>query len=556
MLFKEKTEIENYEWIKQNVLKQSDLCLQIINEYKFKDEYIAVDILYYKGLILNYKGAYFEAYQALKKGIAITQKKSFNKLLAKFYATACAILGKVNKYELAISYAHKCIELNIDEHKGVALNTLKITYKNIGEKEKQLKYQEKLKKLNQKLQDHRKIMFDYLNDSQELIENGKPDEAISHLNESIKFSKKHKLGDQVLGAYANLSHIYIIKNKYKECIKLIDKALQLEDSLTNRFYSKSMKIDKVHCLFKLKRYEEAYELSKKVQALNYRTGKHSEDHFFELLTKLAKELPRLNIEDVYKLQIENLQNKIKVIQEKEYKDLITFREQELDELQKKNSIIQSQSFDFQIISKHLSHGLKTPVRNVSSFANIIKTKIANKAFTETEELLGFIENYALQIYNSYTETEKYLNYKKERSPKSKVKINSIIENVRNKNEALFSHFEVHIKNNAFINVKVKSISKAIQCLFKYLQSQKTKEKVFISFSIDEFLNNELLLIRIKNIESNNTIDSIERCLNNDIDRDVSINFNLAFFVKIMRLLNYELNSIIVERDLLLSIKQG
>jgi len=556
MLFKEKTEIENYEWIKQNVLKQSDLCLQIINEYKFKDEYIAVDILYYKGLILNYKGAYFEAYQALKKGIAITQKKSFNKLLAKFYATACAILGKVNKYELAISYAHKCIELNIDEHKGVALNTLKITYKNIGEKEKQLKYQEKLKKLNQKLQDHRKIMFDYLNDSQELIENGKPDEAISHLNESIKFSKKHKLGDQVLGAYANLSHIYIIKNKYKECIKLIDKALQLEDSLTNRFYSKSMKIDKVHCLFKLKRYEEAYELSKKVQALNYRTGKHSEDHFFELLTKLAKELPRLNIEDVYKLQIENLQNKIKVIQEKEYKDLITFREQELDELQKKNSIIQSQSFDFQIISKHLSHGLKTPVRNVSSFANIIKTKIANKAFTETEELLGFIEKDALQIYNSYTETEKYLNYKKERSPKSKVKINSIIENVRNKNEALFSHFEVHIKNNAFINVKVKSISKAIQCLFKYLQSQKTKEKVFISFSIDEFLNNELLLIRIKNIESNNTIDSIERCLNNDIDRDVSINFNLAFFVKIMRVLNYELNSIIVERDLLLSIKQG
>jgi len=95
-----------------------------------------------------------------------------------------------------------------------------------------------------------------------------------------------------------------------------------------------------------------------------------------------------------------------------------------------NELIVKQKDELQDITYILSHDLKTPMRTINSFSNLIEKKIGNNDFEDIDQDFHFLRNATSNVYHLIEDIGELNKVNKDEGPEESINLNEIVLEVR------------------------------------------------------------------------------------------------------------------------------
>lgn len=212
---------------------------------------------------------------------------------------------------------------------------------------------------------------------------------------------------------------------------------------------------------------EKYALLKENHAfLSRMTSEKDRIECLTRLIKLAKELNRKEDELLFLNQLYevNLQKNDfgKIASQIIVEQYVQF----FNKLTQINSQIKNQKDELQKLTFILSHNLKTPIRNICGFSQLLKKKYSSTLDSEAEEFLNFIDNGSNELNELLNKILHISNYNTKNESKSAVDLDQVVSNLETELCA-FSKKEIKIIRKSKLPV-VKARVSDMHELFKIL----------------------------------------------------------------------------------------
>lgn len=372
---------------------------EIEKKYETTDE--NMDIL---AKVYGFKGNIY-----LKIGDALQATTQFFKVLKVFkdlndlkgeasaYTSIAIAFEMVNKYDEAKDFYEKSI--NILKSKSGAEVALLITYINVKKiyysTKKQGQYLETLQYINDLgniITNLRWKGVALLEGASIFFEKYEFQKGITQIEKSIKLLSEAKYYPGLISAYIILSDKYIGEKKYELALKQVEIGLEY----CHKIEEKDRKIKLLSLLY------EIYSASNKTT----------------LALQAWKKMATLKIERLEK-------NKVHLITEIE-------TQYKIKELETENKIANLELSKAEELNKELeqfaymtSHDLKAPLRNISTFSKLVRSK--NVSSEKTEEFLEHIENNAVKMQNLIDSLLEYAKLGYKNIPFSSISLDSVIK---------------------------------------------------------------------------------------------------------------------------------
>lgn len=321
-------------------------------------------------------------------------------------ATSFINLGLLNyeqkKYEQAISCFFRALKYNQARLEPRILNNIGNTYLEINDLEKAEKHFSRGLKLSKQegiLDSTCKILINLgiIHRRRE-----EPDKAIDFLNESLIITQQNQFSTIQIDCLLELAHVYKSKNQLNKAVGIYQKVLTLSNA------SKLYRIESLACLeigkIFLKNGQTIKGISYGEQALELAQQ-------YKFVDKTIDSLKLIREGNVILNQIREanqLADQIIDIQQQKYADkfwgefeeIVQDKDGEITELINKNEIISKQNNLLLQTNRELekyayivAHDLKEPLRNITSFSQLLSNKV-NKLQTNTNtNIPNEIENY-------------------------------------------------------------------------------------------------------------------------------------------------------------------
>ena len=328
------------------------------------------------------------------------------------------------------------------------------------------------------------VINDYFNIGDSFFEAKQFKKAIKEYNKIIEVASKNKLNNIYSGAYSALATTYNKLKLYKKAINAAEKGLKWAYKYDNKRDIGLSSLYKAEAQFYLKEYELA-EKSLEFFFKNFIVDLTTiTKQAFELKINLTEKLHPNKLIEVYKEYNNFLLTDYKNNEDNGINDILKFKEQEINAIQKKNKAIEIQNRELSTIGKLLAHDLKSPIRNIGSFSNLLNTKFENSKDEEVIEFTKFIADGATEIYNKLDLTEAYLNYKLIK-PLKEVDTSSILDKLKTANKNKGLRIKVKGKTPTILS-NHKAIFDLIKLLIKFVlkQNNQSKKEIHLKF-IDE-----------------------------------------------------------------------
>lgn len=120
-------------------------------------------------------------------------------------------------------------------------------------------------------------------------------------------------------------------------------------------------------------------------------------------------------------------------QRKRYNSLLEEQvEEKTKELKDANAELEQSNFELRTLNYIASHDIKEPIKNIGTFAGLIKRRLPESSREEFNPFFQIIINSSKQLYNLIEDFADYISHSKQDNlPLDKVDLNSVIENLKN-----------------------------------------------------------------------------------------------------------------------------
>lgn len=422
------------ELLKDNYLKCPSECYDIIDSLPLESDVIdplsKANFLNLKGIVLFNKSKYFEATAYFKASMAVAKEHSFDEMLTKLLINFSSICIRFNRNKEAIRYAYDSLKFHYPRYNAMAYQNLGTLYNRLGEKEKELECKLKSLEINKKIGEKVYICIDLTNLGIYHQENGDLESARKLFEENLAHCIKYNLNVSKVGAIADLVKVYTKLKEYDLAIKTANASLAEAKELENNrelLEIQSYLVESYYEIGDIENSKKSIQEFNKIK--NIPDGFEEKKHVFQYSMKIAED------EGDYKhaLKISKDLNEF-LIQLREESldadldDYVSLREREIDEIRSRNTTIEQRNREITSISNLMAHDLKTPIRNINSFAELLTKKI-DVLSPDAKDCLDFITNSSKELYQKLDLIEFYLNYNLKK-PLIEVDLNRLLSNIQ------------------------------------------------------------------------------------------------------------------------------
>lgn len=403
-------------WVQTNCMTAPGECMDILSSLKSTDPYILANKNNLFGIVFFYKNEYFEAQGYLNKALEISKQHKFHKIETKALINLCSVYLCTQRYNLALEYGFESLKYKFDHLNSMAYNNLARIYAHLGNTEKQFEFQNKAKSLNEKAGEKRFVVLDLFNIAEFYSKQGMFKKAFSTIEESLGIIIKHKINMLLPYAHSQMAIFHFELEQYEQALYHSDRALEFNTKYKTND-SADAAFAKAKVLNHYKQYNEALELLDSV--LNDIKIEQDYTDAYELKIEIESKHKPERLVDTYRNYIKLLKsNPNKQEDKNELTNILKFKEKEIEEIQKRNEAIELQNKELEVVSKLLAHDLKTPIRTIGSFVNLIKNKLKINNDPEINEYIEYVSTGTQDIYKKMNATEKFLNFKlaKDKAP--------------------------------------------------------------------------------------------------------------------------------------------
>lgn len=409
-------------------------ALQIREELK-DQEGIAAS-LYQIGGIHFYQSNYHKAIEYYEQCLTICEEIKYQGLQISTFVAIGAVHSRLNEVEESLKFNTRAYELAIETNKKNVMSyityNLGDNYKILGDNDKALKYFQQAHDINIQASDRWGQISTSKSIGEIYIGIGNEKEGLRYLRESLKLAKNLDAKPIMVDVYKSLARNLEHLGDYKEANQFYRDFIALKDSLRSEATLDKMADTKMQ-----------YEISQKEKDILRRDNQLQNMYRNFLIVGLLGLMVILwQLHVKYKSQTEH--NRIereknqKIQQQNEELEKVHLQQMETNELLKsqneqmvkQNQKLEHKNEELQRFAYIASHDLKEPLRNIGSFATLLKRRFKGQLGEDADEYINFITTNVSRMYDLLHEVLMYSKLENEEIVHEWVSLDHIVATVK------------------------------------------------------------------------------------------------------------------------------
>jgi len=409
-------------------------ALQIREE--LNDEKGVTESYYRIGGLHFYQGNYHKSIEYSTKSLKLAEKLNFEKYVISNYGALGGAYSRLDKVELSQEYNLKAYNASLasDTKYGLAYFAFNLgdNYQTLGKLDEALIYFEKAHNLNKNAKDRWGQIGTYKAIGEIYVDKNEHKKGMEHLNKSLEIARdlgaRSRLPDVYISLARNLESI----GRFKESNIYYRNFISLRDSMTNEATLQKMADTKTQ-----------YEISQKEKALQKRDSQLQDMYRNFLIAGLIALIIFLwQMSNKYRTQTKH--NKIqreknaKIQQQNEELATVHSTQVETNQLLKEqnekiliqNNSLENKNEELQRFAYIASHDLKEPLRNIGSFATLLKRRFKGQLGKDADEYIDFITTNVSRMYDLLHEVLMYSKLENEEITSEWVSLNEVVQTVK------------------------------------------------------------------------------------------------------------------------------
>lgn len=394
-------ESEDIHFVEANLYSKPNECAEILKKIN-ADKLSAIDSAYFNkqlGLQALNNGEYFKAYQFIQQSIKIAKEANFQQLVDAGYINLSAIYYYTKQYKKAIHNAFTASRSDNKTIQSLAYQNLGSYYELTEDYDKAMIYNNKSIALANELNKPDTNFAGLINSGNIMMQLGKQKEAFTFFKDALEVTLKEEAKLNYSDAYVYLAGYYNQFEEFEQAIKYAQLSLQYTDEFNV-----------------LRNYPKIYFIliNSYYQQGNIKKAKQFLSDFFKTDSFDSDDISQTSI---YDLQIEieqktaGAESALKAAKEKikflERKDELAkkqtelyrqFKEEENEKIEESRIKLAQSNKELLNIAKILAHDIKTPVRTLGSFSELLKKELDELNNPIANEYLDFITDASINLY--------------------------------------------------------------------------------------------------------------------------------------------------------------
>ncbi len=391
---------------------------------------------YQVGGIHFFQGNYHKSIEYYEKCLKIAKEINSEVLELSCYGAIGGAYSRLGDVDLSLEYNMKAYEITIASNRksGLAYISFNLgdNYQTLGDVDKALKYFNQAHKLYIESNDRWGQIGSNKSIGEIHITKGNNKEGLEYLNKSLEIAQSLGARPRLLDVYKSFARNLEDMGDYKKANWYYKEFLSLKDSLVNEATLQKMSDTKMQ-----------YEISSKEKAIQKRDTQLQETYRNFLIVGLLFLLVFLYLMYAkYKTQAKNnelqREQNQKIRQQNDQLEeahLIQMETNQLLKTQNEQSLVQNEKLErkneeLKRFAYIASHDLKEPLRNIGSFATLLKRRFKGQLGSDADEYIDFITTNVSRMYDLLHEVLMYSKLENEEIIHDWVSINEIVQTVR------------------------------------------------------------------------------------------------------------------------------
>ncbi len=474
-------------------------ALQIREE--LKDQKGIAYSFYHIGGIHFYQLNYHKAIEYYEKCLTVAEKIDHKVLKISSFGAIGGAYSRMNQRELSLEYNLKAYELSLalDGQPQLSYITFNLgdNYQTLGNYQKALEYFVQSHERNIKNNDQWGQISSTKKIGEIYIAIGNQKKGLEYLRESLILAEKLGARPIMLDVYKSLATNLDNIGEFEEANMYYRNFSALKDSLRNEATLQKMSDTKMQ-----------YEITKKEKDILKRDAElQSTYRNFLIVGLLALMVILWQVHSKYKTQTEH--NKIQT----EKKHQIQQQNMELEKAHLKqietNQLLQEQNEQSLIQNKKLerkndelqrfayiaSHDLKEPLRNIGSFATLLKRRFKGQLGADADDYIDFITTNVSRMYDLLHEVLMYSKLENEEVYEEPVSLNEVVDTVVEtlKGKIMEHNVDIKVANLPEVKGHKSHLNQLFQNLISNSIKYTNKENPQVEIGVKErFQGNDLV----------------------------------------------------------------
>ncbi len=409
-------------------------ALQIREE--LNDENGVAESYYQIGSIHFRQGNFHKSIEYFNKSLELAEKLEYEKYIIYNYGAIGGSYSRLGQVELSKEFNLKAFNLSMatTQKNGLSFFAFNLgdNYQALGNLEEALKYFEQAHTLNIEANNR----WGQINTNKAIgeiyIDKNNKEKGLNHLNKSLEIAQDLGARSKLPDVYISLARNHQYIGNYKESNFYYQNFIALKDSLVNEATIQKMADTKAQ-----------YEITQKEKALQKRDSQLQDMYRNFLIAGLFALIIFLwQVTNKYRTQTKHnktqREKNEKIQQQNEELAKVHLTQVETNQLLKEqnekillqNNSLENKNEELQRFAYIASHDLKEPLRNIGSFATLLKRRFKGQLGKDADEYIDFITTNVSRMYDLLHEVLMYSKLENEEITSEWISLNKIVQTVK------------------------------------------------------------------------------------------------------------------------------
>lgn len=461
-------ESDKIQYIKENIKSKPIECAEILSTIDSEILSIVDLTYYYKHLGFDAfnNGDYFKAHTNWQKSLQLAIDNNIFNLIDALHLDLSAIYYYTQQYKKAIHHCFIASRSKTKRIQTLAFQNLALNYEYTDDFERAMHYNKKAIAISEKLNKPIESCAALANSGNILRKQGNNKEALRYYEKAVAIVEQSGKESILSDVYMHLARFYKETSDFSNADKYAIKSKEFADKYEIKRNYPQLYAILINGAYQKKEVLEAQSLLTEFKNLGLRDG----DEFSMI------EIFNLQIEIEY--ECNGAESALKASKEKsefisnreersveQFKLFRQFKEAENEKIEDAFNKLDHSNKQLLNVTKILAHDIKTPVRTLASFSNLLKKELADIPNSNAHEYLDFISSASSTLY---TKLDYALNLilMELKKPLEDVDLNSCALNTVGN----FQQLELNIPNSL---PTIKSNKELMSSLFQHIFSNAT-----------------------------------------------------------------------------------
>lgn len=466
---------EEIEFVETNLYSNPKKCAKILAKVD-PEELCELDAAFFykqKGLQALNNGEYFKAYLFVSQSIETAKSINYQHLIDAGHINLSAIYYYTKQYKKAIDNAFIASRSKNKVLQSLAFQNLGSYYELTKDYDQAMIYNKKSIELAKVLESADTSFAGLINSGNIMLQLNKKNEALPYFKSALEIVEGQNLKLYYSDAYVFLAGYYNHFSEFENAIKHAKSALKYTEEFNVLRNYPNIYYILINSYFHQKDIEKAkYYLDQFFKIDQEESDIESQTKIYNLQIEIAKQTA--GAESALKAAMEKIAflERKDELSKKQLELYRKFKEDENEKIEESRIKLAQSNEQLVNIAKILAHDIKTPVRTLGSFSELLKKELEPVKNPTANEYLDFITDAAVNLYSKLDSALSLVLLELKR-PLEVVDINEKVDKLKSR----FPELEI-IVPKALPKIKSNEnlIGSLLFCLFQNAQDYNSKAK--------------------------------------------------------------------------------